>query len=137
MTPVFLVSDVKGMKQITSDHHTFVKDLSAYEHVNIYGRSLVSTDGNEWRRHLTVARPPFSESNNAMVWREVSNGRNFAIFSICKLIFYSRLGDSCSNGSRVNMRRRLLVGQRRCSREDDPGDAARYRRCSFQVCSRR
>lgn len=70
MTPVFLVSDVDGMKQITSDRHTFAKDLSAYEHVNIYGHSLVSTDGNEWRRHLTVAGPAFSESNNAMVWRE-------------------------------------------------------------------
>ena len=70
MTPVFLVSDVDGMKQITSDRHTFAKDLSSYEHVNIYGRSLVSTDGNEWRRHLAAAGPAFSESNNAMVWRE-------------------------------------------------------------------
>ena len=70
MTPVFLVADVEGMKQITSDRHTFGKDLSSYEHVNIFGRSIVTSDGNEWRKHLTVAGPAFSESNNAMVWRE-------------------------------------------------------------------
>lgn len=70
MTPVFLVADVEGMKQITSDRHTFGKDLSSYEHVNIFGRSIVTSDGNEWRKHLAVAGPAFSESNNAMVWRE-------------------------------------------------------------------
>lgn len=69
-TPTFLVSDPEGLKAITSDRHTFAKDLSAYEHVNIYGKSLVTTDGDEWRRHLHVAGPAFSEANNALVYRE-------------------------------------------------------------------
>ena len=39
--PTFLVADLEALKKITGDRHTYAKDLSSYEHVNIYGKSLV------------------------------------------------------------------------------------------------
>ena len=38
--------------------------------VDIYGKSLVSTEGNEWRRHVAVAGPAFGEALNSLVWKE-------------------------------------------------------------------
>lgn len=38
--------------------------------MNIYGKSVVTTEGNEWRRHVAVAGPAFSEANYMLTWKE-------------------------------------------------------------------
>ncbi|THH05032.1 hypothetical protein EW145_g5094 [Phellinidium pouzarii] len=69
-TPVFWLADAEAIKTVTSDRHAFIKDLSIYEPVDIYGKSLVSTEGAEWRRHLAIAAPAFSDANYALTWKE-------------------------------------------------------------------
>ncbi|EJD03464.1 cytochrome P450 [Fomitiporia mediterranea MF3/22] len=68
--PMFWVADVEALKTITSDRYTFTKDIIAYSMVDIYGKSLVSTEGNEWRRHVAVAGPAFGDALNSLVWKE-------------------------------------------------------------------
>ncbi|EJC99089.1 uncharacterized protein FOMMEDRAFT_53415, partial [Fomitiporia mediterranea MF3/22] len=41
-----------------------------YDVLEIYGRNVVSTDGDEWRRHVAVAGPAFNEANYALAWEE-------------------------------------------------------------------
>ncbi|KAH8119683.1 cytochrome P450 [Phellopilus nigrolimitatus] len=69
-TPIFWLADVEAIKVVTSDRHTFKKHLDAYEPVNIYGKNIVSTEGTEWRKHLGIAGPAFSEANYSLTWRE-------------------------------------------------------------------
>lgn len=38
--------------------------------LEIYGRNLVSTEGDEWRRHVAIAGPAFNEANYALAWDE-------------------------------------------------------------------
>ncbi|KAI8620611.1 cytochrome P450 [Chytriomyces sp. MP71] len=46
----------------------FLKPVHHYHIVDIYGKNIVSTEGDEWRRHRKVAAPTFSEQNNAYVY---------------------------------------------------------------------
>ncbi|KIJ62164.1 hypothetical protein HYDPIDRAFT_182927 [Hydnomerulius pinastri MD-312] len=66
----FWVADAEALKIITSDRHTFQKDVAAYEALNFYGPNLVSTETTDWKRHRAVAMPAFSEANVALVWTE-------------------------------------------------------------------
>jgi len=34
------------------------------EAVNIYGNNVVTTEGDEWKRHRKIVGPPFNEKNN-------------------------------------------------------------------------
>ncbi|KAI8609223.1 cytochrome P450 [Chytriomyces sp. MP71] len=45
----------------------FLKPVHHYRIVDIFGKNIVSTEGDEWRRHRKVAAPTFSERNNAYV----------------------------------------------------------------------
>lgn len=38
--------------------------------MHIFGRNVVVADGDEWRRHLAIAGPAFSDSNTALTWQE-------------------------------------------------------------------
>ncbi|KAI5121947.1 hypothetical protein M0805_002018 [Coniferiporia weirii] len=69
-TPMFWLADAQAIKAVTSDRHTFRKEVEAYNVLEIYGRNLVTTEGDEWRRHLAIAGPAFNESNYALNWAE-------------------------------------------------------------------
>ncbi|KAF9010195.1 cytochrome P450 [Cyathus striatus] len=68
--PTFWLSDADSIKTVSTDRAVFVKDVEAYETINIYGQNLVGTEGVEWKRHRTVAKTAFNEANNAFVWKE-------------------------------------------------------------------
>lgn len=48
----------------------FGRDMEAFKVLDIYGKSLATTEGADWNRHRKVAAVTFTEKNNELVWRE-------------------------------------------------------------------
>jgi cytochrome P450 len=53
-----------------SRRNDFVKPVELYGIVDIFGSSILSTEGAEWKRHRKIAAPAFNEKSNALVWKE-------------------------------------------------------------------
>ncbi|KLO09951.1 cytochrome P450 [Schizopora paradoxa] len=66
--PMYWLADAEALKVVTSDRHTFRKDIEAYEVLEIYGKNLLTTEDDEWRRHLMVTGPSFNEGLYALNW---------------------------------------------------------------------
>jgi hypothetical protein len=62
--------DADVISQIVSRRNDFTKPLEMYGLLNIFGRNVVSTEGALWRQHRKITSPPFTEKNNALVWKE-------------------------------------------------------------------
>ena len=41
-----------------------------YSSVDLFGKNVVSTEGQNWRHHRKITSPPFTEKNNHLVWLE-------------------------------------------------------------------
>jgi len=66
----YWVADADAFRTVNGDRHTFPKPVWAYEPLNFFGKNLISTEGQEWKRHRDVAKPSFNEANVALVWTE-------------------------------------------------------------------
>jgi len=56
--------------QMMTRRNDFVKPVEIYAIVDIFGSSILTTEGAEWRRHRKIVAPAFSEKSNSLVWRE-------------------------------------------------------------------
>lgn len=56
--------------QITTRKNDFVKPVHQYAIIDVFGRSIVSVEGQDWRRHRKVVGPSFSEKSNKLVFEE-------------------------------------------------------------------
>lgn len=65
----FHIGDANIVKEIMTHHSSFPKPVIAYEPLNYFGRNVLSTEGDEWRRHRKVVQTSFNERNNKLVWR--------------------------------------------------------------------
>lgn len=63
-------TDASLITQITSRRTDFEKPVEAYTVIDMYGPSILTLDGPEWKRHRKIAAPAFSEKSNALVWEE-------------------------------------------------------------------
>ncbi|KIM46888.1 hypothetical protein M413DRAFT_440460 [Hebeloma cylindrosporum] len=70
LRPVVWTADPEVFRVASLDRPTFIKDVEAYEPLNIYGPNIVGTEGAEWKRHRDIARSAFNEKNNNIVWEE-------------------------------------------------------------------
>ncbi|PRP83543.1 cytochrome P450 [Planoprotostelium fungivorum] len=59
-----------AIAEVTARRDDFPKPLEQYAIVDIYGRSVVTTEGDDWKLHRKIVSPPFSEKNNRLVWIE-------------------------------------------------------------------
>ncbi|KAL9034272.1 MAG: hypothetical protein Q9180_005501 [Flavoplaca navasiana] len=66
----FNTADAAVIDQITKRRHDFPKPVEVYRSLDIYGKNVVSTEGNLWKHHRKTVSPPFNEKNNRMVWDE-------------------------------------------------------------------
>lgn len=64
------VSDPDVIQQITTRRADFPKPVELYKGVDIFGKSVVSTEGMIWRHHRKLTSPSFTEKSNMMVWKE-------------------------------------------------------------------
>ena len=56
--------------QITNRRNDFPKPIEVYKTIDIYGKNIVTLEGQHWREHRKIAAPSFSEKNNHLVWEE-------------------------------------------------------------------
>jgi cytochrome P450 len=63
-------SNAEAVMQIATRRNDFQKPVEDYSILDIYGSSMLTTDGPEWRRHRKIVAPAFSEKSNALVWEE-------------------------------------------------------------------
>ncbi|KAH7337404.1 cytochrome P450 [Rhizoctonia solani] len=63
----YVVSDPDALKQIFASRSPFKKHAYDYRALTIFGRNLLSAEGDEWRRQRRIAAPVFSEKNNRLV----------------------------------------------------------------------
>ena len=63
-------ADPEVITQMTNRRNDFPKPIHVYRTIDIYGKNIVTTEGQEWRKHRKIAAPPFGERNNHMVWEE-------------------------------------------------------------------
>ncbi|KAF2206777.1 hypothetical protein CERZMDRAFT_72059 [Cercospora zeae-maydis SCOH1-5] len=64
------VADAEAIAQITARRNDFPKPIWMYKSIDLFGKSVVSTEGHVWRQHRKVTSPPFTERNNKLVWHE-------------------------------------------------------------------
>ena len=50
----------------------FPKPIELYEPISLFGRNIIASEHDEWRRHRKIASPAFSERNNELVFQETT-----------------------------------------------------------------
>lgn len=63
-------SDPEGIMQIATRRNDFPKPLEFYKIVDIFGTSIISSEGDEWKRHRKMVATAFAEKSNLLVWKE-------------------------------------------------------------------
>jgi hypothetical protein len=67
--------------QITARRTDFEKPVEHYGILKIFGESVITMEGAEWRRHRKVVAPSFSEKNHASIWvQTLKQGQNMLEF---------------------------------------------------------
>lgn len=67
---VLNTADAHVIAQILARGTDFPKPVAIYKQIDIYGKNVISSEGNAWRHHRKLTRPAFSEKNNQLVWKE-------------------------------------------------------------------
>lgn len=62
--------NAEAIMQMMTRRNDFPKPIEIYGIVDIYGKSVLTEEGVEWKRHRRIVAPAFSEKSNALVWRE-------------------------------------------------------------------
>jgi cytochrome P450 len=63
-------SNAEANIQLTGRRQDFLKPVEIYAIVDIFGPSILTTEGPEWKRHRKIVAPAFSEKSNSLVWKE-------------------------------------------------------------------
>lgn len=64
------ISDPEVIDDIIRRPKDFRRNMDQFEVVNVYGKNLSTTDGDEWKKHRKVTAVTFTEKNNELVWRQ-------------------------------------------------------------------
>jgi len=64
------LADAAAIKEVTSARTRFPKPAREYELVAFYGRNIVVSEGEEWKKYRKISAPAFSDRNNRLVWDE-------------------------------------------------------------------
>lgn len=62
--------DPSAISQIASRRNDFPKPMALYKSLDVYGKNIITTEGEQWRMHRKITSPPFAEKNNVLVWQE-------------------------------------------------------------------
>ncbi|EKM52722.1 uncharacterized protein PHACADRAFT_261326, partial [Phanerochaete carnosa HHB-10118-sp] len=66
----FIVADAAAIKEITSSRAQFPKPVKQYRALAFFGKNIIASEGEDWKRYRKIAAPAFSERNNKLVWEE-------------------------------------------------------------------
>lgn len=65
-----VISNAKAIDEITRRRRDFPKAISLYKPLELFGKNLVTTEGQEWVLHRKLTTSVFNERNNKLVWNE-------------------------------------------------------------------
>lgn len=63
-------ANAEASNELCRRRRDFVKAVALYKPLEIFGRNVVTTEGEDWVRHRKTTTPPFNERNSALVWDE-------------------------------------------------------------------
>ena len=58
------------ISQVTERRGDFPKPTHIYHIIDIYGKTIISCEGDIWKKHRKLTAHPFNEKNNHIVWSE-------------------------------------------------------------------
>jgi len=67
---VIFLADAAAIKEVTTSRAKFPKPVELYTALSVFGRNVVASEGEEWKRYRTITAPAFSERNTRLVWDE-------------------------------------------------------------------
>jgi len=67
---IIYLADATAIKEVTSSRARFPKPVEVYKVLSVFGRNIVASEGEEWKRFRTITAPAFSERNTRLVWDE-------------------------------------------------------------------
>ncbi|KAI0739300.1 cytochrome P450 [Irpex lacteus] len=67
---VVWVADAENAREVLTSRPRFVKPIEFLQFLDVFGGNIVSSEGEEWKRHRRVCAPSFSEPNNRLVFEE-------------------------------------------------------------------
>ncbi|THG95398.1 hypothetical protein EW026_g6249 [Hermanssonia centrifuga] len=73
-------------KEITAHRARFPKPVEYYGALSFFGRNIVASEGEEWKRYRKVTAPAFSEPNNKLVWDETDSLHHVSTDIVLKIL---------------------------------------------------
>ncbi|KAA1472086.1 cytochrome P450 [Dentipellis sp. KUC8613] len=67
---IIFLADAGAIKEVTMSRARFPKPVERYKVLTFFGRNIVASEHDEWKRYRKVSAPAFSERNNKLVWDE-------------------------------------------------------------------
>ncbi|KAF5343987.1 hypothetical protein D9758_012923 [Tetrapyrgos nigripes] len=64
----YVVGDPEVFKKIASSRSSFPKSTDRYSVLRVFGRNIVTEEGEEWKKYKRICAPAFNERNNRLVW---------------------------------------------------------------------
>ncbi len=58
---VVWVADAENAREVLTSRPRFVKPIEFLQFLDVFGGNIVSSEGEEWKRHRRVCAPSFSE----------------------------------------------------------------------------
>ncbi|TFK44816.1 cytochrome P450 [Crucibulum laeve] len=68
--PDLLLADAAAIKEVTSSRPRFPKPVERYTVLSFFGRNIVASEFEEWKKYRKISAPAFSDRNNKLVWDE-------------------------------------------------------------------
>ncbi|RDB24803.1 hypothetical protein Hypma_007792 [Hypsizygus marmoreus] len=64
------LADASAIKEVSSSRSRFPKPVHQYTVLTFFGRNIVASEGDEWKKYRKISAPAFNDKNNRMVWDE-------------------------------------------------------------------
>ncbi|OAX42462.1 cytochrome P450 [Rhizopogon vinicolor AM-OR11-026] len=65
---ILWIADAQTIKDIVRSRGRFPKPLDLYASLSSFGKNIVVSEGDEWKRYRKIVAPMFSDKNNRLVW---------------------------------------------------------------------
>ncbi|KAI3604410.1 cytochrome p450 [Moniliophthora roreri] len=66
------VSNAETINDIVATRARFPKPVSVYPSGALFGKNIVASEGEDWKKYRKIAAPAFSDRNNKLVWDETT-----------------------------------------------------------------
>ncbi|KAF9267532.1 cytochrome P450 [Marasmius fiardii PR-910] len=69
----YTLADPKALKEIGGKRTKFPKPLDQYKPLEVFGKNILVSEGDLWKKYRKITSPAFSERNSQLVWNESVN----------------------------------------------------------------